>query len=212
MIYLKQLRKQYGPKVLLSSVDFHLRPGEKLGLVGDNGMGKTTLFRIIEGSESADGGTVTLRRGARVGVLDQHIEAGSQSALERTVMGDAYFSDIIREKEALEQDQAAHQQNPQKWEKRYGFLLTEFERLGGYERDAKAKSILAGLGFKKDAWDQPLEKLSGGWATRVELARLLLQNPDVLLLDEPSNHLDLRSVVWLATSMRSIFSKALMRL
>lgn len=197
MIYLKQLRKQYGPKVLLSSVDFHLGPGEKLGLVGDNGMGKTTLFRIIEGTESADAGTVTLRKGARVGVLDQHIEAGQQSALERTVLGDPYFSDILREKEALEQDHAAHQHNPEKWEKRYGFLLTEFERLGGYEREAKAKAILAGLGFQEGAWDRPLEQLSGGWAIRVELARLLLQNPDILLLDEPSNHLDLRSVIWL---------------
>ncbi len=203
MIYLKQLRKQYGPKVLLSGVDFHLGPGEKLGLVGDNGMGKTTLFRIIEGSESADAGTVTLRKGARVGVLDQHIEAGQQSALERTVLGDPYFSDILREKEALEQDHAAHQHNPEKWEKRYGFLLTEFERLGGYEREAKAKAILTGLGFQEGAWDRPLEQLSGGWAIRVELARLLLQNPDILLLDEPSNHLDLRSVIWLEGFLQS---------
>ncbi len=203
MLYLKQLRKQYGSKVLLSGVDFHLRPGEKLGLVGDNGMGKTTLFRLIEGTESADGGTVTLRKGARVGVLDQHIEVGSQSALERTVLGDPYFSSIVRDKEALEQDHLAHQQNPQKWEKRYGFLLTEFERLGGYEREAKAKSILAGLGFKESAWQQPLDQLSGGWAIRVELARLLLQNPDVLLLDEPSNHLDLRSLIWLEGFLKS---------
>ena len=203
MIYLKQIRKQYGRKVLFSDVDFHIRPGEKIGLVGDNGMGKTTLFRIMQGRESADAGTVTVRKGARVGVLDQHFEAGSQSVLERTVLGDTYFSDIVREKEALENDPVAHQEHPEKWERRYGYLLTEFERLGGYEREAQAKSILSGLGFKDGDWDRPLNQLSGGWAIRVELAYLLLQNPDVLLLDEPSNHLDLRSVVWLEGFLKS---------
>jgi ATP-binding cassette subfamily F protein 3 len=153
MIYLQHIRKQYGRKVLFSDLDFHLRPGEKIGLVGDNGMGKTTLFRIMQGRESADAGTVTVRKGARVGVLDQHFEAGSQSVLERTVLGDAYFSDILREKEALENDPVAHQENPEKWESRYGYLLTEFERLGGYEREAQAKAILSGLGFKDEDWE-----------------------------------------------------------
>ena len=203
MIYLQQIKKQYGSKILFSGIDFHIRPGDKIGLVGDNGMGKTTLFRIIEGTESADDGTVTVRKGAQVGVLDQHFSAGIQSALERTVMGDPYFSEILREKEALENDHAAHAQDPKKWEKRYGHLLTEFERLGGYERESKAKSILSGLGFKPEGWNQPLNQLSGGWAIRVELARLLLQNPEVLLLDEPSNHLDLRSVIWLEAFLKN---------
>jgi len=202
MIYLNQIKKQYGSKVLFSGIDFHIRPGDKLGLVGDNGMGKTTLFRLIEGTESADAGTITVRKGAQVGVLDQHFSVGEQSALERTVMGDAYFAEIMRDKEALENDHASHAQNPAKWEKRYGHLLTEFERLGGYEREAKAKAILSGLGFKESGWNQPLNQLSGGWAIRVELARLLLQNPDVLLLDEPSNHLDLRSVIWLEAFLK----------
>jgi ATP-binding cassette subfamily F protein 3 len=203
MIYLHQIKKQYGSKVLFSGIDFHIRPGDKIGLVGDNGMGKTTLFRLIEGTESADAGTITIRKGAQVGVLDQHFSAGSQTALERTVRGDTYFSDILHEKEALENDHAAHAQDPARWEKRYGHLLTEFERLGGYEREAKAKAILSGLGFKPSGWDRPLNQLSGGWAIRVELARLLLQNPDVLLLDEPSNHLDLRSVIWLEEFLKA---------
>ncbi len=203
MIYLKQLKKQYGPKILLSEVDFHLRPGEKVGLIGDNGMGKTTLFRIIQGKESADSGEVAFRKGARVGMLDQHFEVGSQSALDRTVMGDPYFFKILTDKEALENDQVAHEKDPKKWEKDYGHLVSEFERLGGYEREAKAKAILSGLGFKENSWNKPLNQLSGGWAIRVELALLLLQNPDVLLLDEPSNHLDLRSVIWLENFLRS---------
>ena len=203
MIYLKQLRKQYGPKVLLSGIDFHIRPGEKVGLVGDNGMGKTTLFRIIQGKESADSGEVSFRKGAIVGMLDQHFDVGVETALERTVMGDPYFAKIQTEKENLENDQTAHQKDPQKWEKDYGHLVSEFERLGGYERESKAKAILSGLGFKEDGWNKPLNQLSGGWAMRVELALLLLQNPDVLLLDEPSNHLDLRSVIWLESFLKS---------
>jgi ATP-binding cassette subfamily F protein 3 len=203
MIYLKQLHKQYGPKILLSGVDFHLRPGEKVGLVGDNGMGKTTLFRIIQKKESADFGKVSFRKGIHVGMLDQHFEAGDQTALERTVMGDPYFSKIMLDKESLENDQTAHQKNPEKWEKQYGHLVAEFERLGGYERESKAKAILSGLGFKEEGWNKPLLQLSGGWAIRVELALLLLQNPDVLLLDEPSNHLDLRSVIWLENFLKS---------
>ncbi len=203
MIYLKQLKKQYGPKILLSGVDFHIRPGEKVGLIGDNGMGKTTLFRIIQGKESADSGEVAFRKGARVGMLDQHFEVGDQSALDRTVMGDPYFSKVLKEKEALENNHAAHEKDPQKWENEYGHLVSEFERLGGYEREAKAKAILSGLGFKESGWNKPLNQLSGGWAIRVELALLLLQNPDVLLLDEPSNHLDLRSVIWLENFLRS---------
>ena len=96
MIYLNQIKKQYGSKILFSGIDFHIRPGDKIGLVGDNGMGKTTLFRLIEGTESPDAGTITVRKGAQVGVLDQHFSAGRQTALERTVMGDAYFAKILR--------------------------------------------------------------------------------------------------------------------
>lgn len=203
MIYLQQIKKQYGSKVLFSGIDFHIRPGDKIGLVGDNGMGKTTLFRMIEGTESPDAGTITVRKGAQVGVLDQHFSAGRQTALERTVMGDPYFADVLQKKEALENDHVAHAQDPAKWERQYGHILTEFERLSGYEREAKAKAILSGLGFKEAGWDQPLNQLSGGWAIRVELARLLLQNPDVLLLDEPSNHLDLRSVIWLEAFLKT---------
>jgi len=197
MIYLKQLKKQYGSKILLSGIDFHIRPREKVGLVGDNGMGKTTLFRIIQGKESSDSGEVIIRKGSCVGMLEQHFDVGMETALKRTVMGDPYFSKILDDKEALENDHESHQNNPKKWEKDYGNVVSEFERLGGYERESKAKAILSGLGFKDSGWDKPLNQLSGGWVMRVELALLLLQNPDVLLLDEPSNHLDLRSVIWL---------------
>ena len=189
MIFVEQVSKQFGPKALFEDVSFHLRPGEKVGLVGENGTGKSTFFKVITGKTMPDKGKVTLRKGLRLGLLEQEMEGGNETVLERVVLGDPHFSKIKTEMESLESGQAFYD--------RYGDLQHEFERLGGYDREARAKIILQGLGFKFKQLEQSLDRLSGGWRMRCELARLLLQNPDILLLDEPSNHLDLRSVVWL---------------
>ena len=195
MIFVEKLNKQFGSKIIFQDVSFHLRPKEKVGLVGENGTGKTTLFKVIIGRESVDSGQVTLRKGLRYGLLEQDQEGGEESALERVVLGDPHFLEVKTELEKLEVEQ--------KFQDRYGELQHEFERLGGYDRDARAKIILQGLGFKPGQWDKPLNQLSGGWRMRVELSRILLQRPDVLLLDEPSNHLDLQSVVWLESFLQS---------
>jgi ATP-binding cassette, subfamily F, member 3 len=195
VIFVEKLNKQFGSKIIFRDVSFHLRPKEKVGLVGENGTGKTTLFKVIIGRESLDSGQVTLRKGLRYGLLEQDQEGGGESALERVVLGDPHFLQVKTELEKLEADQ--------KFQDRYGELQHEFERLGGYDRDARAKIILQGLGFKPGQWDKPLDQLSGGWRMRVELSRILLQRPDVLLLDEPSNHLDLQSVVWLESFLQS---------
>jgi ATP-binding cassette, subfamily F, member 3 len=195
VIFVEKLNKQFGSKIIFRDVSFHLRPKEKVGLVGENGTGKTTLFKVIIGRESLDSGQVTLRKGLRYGLLEQDQEGGGESALERVVLGDPHFLQVKTELEKLEADQ--------KFQDRYGELQHEFERLGGYDRDARAKIILQGLGFKPGQWDKPLDQLSGGWRMRVELSRILLQRPDVLLLDEPSNHLDLQSVVWLESFLKS---------
>jgi len=203
MIYLQNLNKQYGRKILFKDVNFHLRPSEKIGLVGENGMGKTTLFRIFTGTESADSGKVVLRKNSRIALLAQEIIGGSESILERVVMGDEHFAQVQRNMNSLENNTHLHENSPDEWGRKYGALQHECERLGGYEREAKAKTILSGLGFKSDQWEKPMEEFSGGWRMRVELAKLLLQNPDVLLLDEPTNHLDLRSVIWLESFLKS---------
>jgi ATP-binding cassette subfamily F protein 3 len=194
VVFVEKVNKQFGSKVIFNDVSFHLRLGEKVGLVGENGTGKTTLFKVITGKALPDGGKVTLRKGLRLGVLEQEMAGGSETVLERVVLGDPHFLKVKTEMERLESDHAFHE--------RYGDLQHEFERLGGYDREARAKIILQGLGFKPEKWDQTLDRLSGGWRMRCELSRLLLQSPDILLLDEPSNHLDLRSVVWLESFLK----------
>ena len=195
MIFVEKVNLQFSSKVLFGDVSFHLRPKEKVGLVGENGTGKTTLFKVITGKTVPDSGKVSLRKGLRFGLLEQEMEGGSETVLERVVLGDPYFLKVKTEMERLQSDQTYHD--------RYGDLQHEFERLGGYDREARAKIILLGLGIKSEKWNQPLDQLSGGWRMRCELSRLLLQSPDVLLLDEPSNHLDLKSVVWLESFLRS---------
>lgn len=194
MIYLNDLNKQFGAKVLLKDVNLHIRPNETVGLIGENGTGKTTLFRIIMQKEQADSGRVTLRKGARVALLEQELGDDEGSVLERVVSGDPHFQSVRQEMQRLETD--LHQpEAPESKTQRYGELQHEFERLGGYEREPEARSILCGLGFREDQIEKPLAEFSGGWRMRAEMARLLLMNPDVLLLDEPTNHFDLKSVV-----------------
>ncbi|MFQ5674107.1 MAG: ABC-F family ATP-binding cassette domain-containing protein [Nitrospinales bacterium] len=201
MIYLTNLKKQYGDRVLFQDASFHLHSGEKVGLVGGNGAGKTTLFRLILRQERPDAGEITVRKGIRVAMLAQDLEPENKTVLQRVTAGDAYFNQVQEEMEALQKD--PHPDDAEKWNRRYGRLHQEFERLGGYERESGAKAILMGLGFKPGQWDEPLTKFSGGWRMRAELARLLLQSPDALLLDEPSNHLDLSSVLWLENFLKS---------
>ena len=203
MIYLQNLKKQFGPKVLFDDISFHLRPKERVGLVGENGTGKTTLLRAIINRVGLDSGKIVLRKGARAALLEQELERAGGTVLERVVHGDSHFSEVTREMERLEKDSEYHQRAPEKWSRRYGHLQHEFERLGGYQRESRAQTILLGLAFKPDQLDQPLEQFSGGWRMRVELARLLLQNPEVLLLDEPTNHLDLQTVIWLESFLNN---------
>ncbi len=201
MILLENLKKQYGKKVLLDDASFHLRPKERVGLVGENGVGKTTLFKVITGQEPADAGAVHIRKGARISFLAQEVAGGAESLLERVLKGDQRLEAVRRQITAMEGqgDDGGREQ----WGMKLAALHEEYEALGGYRREGKAKEILSGLGFKTGDFTKSMTELSGGWRMRVELARLLLQEPDVLLLDEPTNHLDLGSVVWLEAFLKA---------
>ena len=202
MIYLQNLNKQFGPKIILKNANFHLRPNERVGLVGENGMGKTTLFRIITQNQSADSGQVILRKGAQAATLEQELDDFGGSVLERVVSGDDHLQAIRKELDEVEEKMRSDSHGEETLS-RYGVLQHAFERMNGYEREPKACAILSGLGFSEDKIRKPLKEFSGGWRMRVEMARLLLRNPDVLLLDEPTNHFDLKSVEWLEGFLKS---------
>jgi ATP-binding cassette, subfamily F, member 3 len=196
MIYLQSLNKQFGPKIILKDINFHIRPGERVGLVGENGTGKTTLFRIIMKTESSDSGKIVFRKGAKAATLEQELNTYNCSVLERVISGDCSLQVIRKKMDDLEK-QMSSEPTSETAISQYGKLQHQFEQLNGYEQEPKACAILSGLGFSVEKFKKPLNEFSGGWRMRVEMARLLLQNPDVLLLDEPTNHFDLKSVEWL---------------
>ncbi len=179
--------------------------GEKVGLVGPNGSGKTTLFRLLVGEEQPDGGQVVVDRGIRTGYFSQDVgDMAGRSVLAETMAGAGEVSDVGAELHDLEHKMAdpAHGDQLEKIVERFGEVQARFDELGGYGLEARAREVLAGLGFRSEVMEGDVGALSGGWKMRVALARILLMAPDLLLLDEPTNHLDLESIIWLETFLR----------
>ena len=201
MIRVSGLSKGFGGRILLSGIDLHVRPNDRLGLVGRNGTGKTTLLRILSGLEDYDGGRILKRPGTSVGYLRQEIDPRSQvsilaearSALDALTRMEQQLRELERE---ISRHGEASRPVPGALAERYDALSSQFEREGGLESEVRLRATLSGLGIGPDRWDQPLCTQSGGWLMRVELAKLLLARPEVLLLDEPTNHLDLPAIRW----------------
>jgi ATP-binding cassette subfamily F protein 3 len=195
---LSDVYKSYGAQDVLRGASVQVNAGEHVGLVGRNGAGKTTIFRLISGSETPDKGDVVRARGLRLGLLEQHIHFDAGSTVHESALAAfGHLQQIEHEMHELEHRMAEATDDLERVLERYSELQTAFEREGGFEYAARAEAVLQGLGFTRDTWMMETEKLSGGQQNRLGLARLLLAEPDVLLLDEPTNHLDVSAVEWL---------------
>ena len=200
MIRIENVSKQNGHQILFIEASAALHRGEKVGLVGPNGAGKTTLFRMITGQEEPDEGQVSVDRGISIGYFSQDVgEMAGRSAVSEVMDGAGPVSSValeLKDIEAALADPSRADEMDQLIE-RYGEVQARFEELDGYAMESRAREVLAGLSFSQEMMDGDVGALSGGWKMRVALARILLMRPDAMLLDEPSNHLDLESLIWL---------------
>ncbi len=213
MIRLDNIGKQNGKQLVFVEASAALLRGEKVGLVGPNGAGKTTLFRMITGQEEPDEGQVVADRGITIGYFSQDVgEMNGRSAVFEVMDGAGPVSAVAAELKELEADMA----DPDRADdmdaiiERYGEVQARFEELGGYALEGRAREVLAGLSFTEEMMDGDVGALSGGWKMRVALARILLMRPDAMLLDEPSNHLDLESMIWLESFLKGYDGALLM--
>ncbi|MFN3454366.1 MAG: ABC-F family ATP-binding cassette domain-containing protein [Pseudobdellovibrio sp.] len=213
MVAFNAVTKQQGSKILYSNGSFQINPGEKIGLVGPNGAGKTTIFRLIVGEESPDQGTISKPDKVRIGYFSQNIEnmKGRSVLAEVLASGglDKLTSQIKMYEEKLSDPNLGEDEMMTIVEK-YGELQNEFESVGGYDLESRASEILGGLGFANEDMQMDVGSYSGGWKMRVSLAKILLLQPEVLLMDEPTNHLDVESIVWLEEWLKNFKGSVLM--
>ena len=213
MIFASGISKHYGSKVLYQNGSFQINREEKVGLVGSNGSGKTTILRILAKEERVEEGSVTVPDKIVVGYFSQNLEdMHGRSALEEVESAHPRYRIVATELKELEAKLCEPMSDDEMSQvlERYGERQSEFEAMGGYELESKASEILTGLGIGPDRYNQPVETFSGGWKMRIALAKILLINPDLLLMDEPTNHLDVESIIWLEAWLREFKGALLM--
>ncbi|MDE6576218.1 MAG: ATP-binding cassette domain-containing protein, partial [Opitutales bacterium] len=189
MLELKNLSLSVGSRTLISGASFTIFAGDKVGIIGHNGCGKTTLLRAITGEFEPDAGEIFLKKDARIVCVRQDITDISQKLIDFVLSADKQLTDLRKRLDQNDQDLAD--------------IYEQLNAIDGNSADARAASILAGLGFKNDDLTQPLSVFSGGWQVRAALAATLFAPSDMLILDEPTNHLDLESVIWLESFLRA---------
>jgi len=215
MISFNNVSKHYGGQIIYDNSSFILRPGDKVGLVGPNGAGKTTVFRILTKEEGFDGGSITVPEKIRLAYFSQNIgEMKGRTVIEEVMSGSAKASELAIEIKKIEKmldgEIPLSGDEMEKVLYQLGDFQTDFEKLGGYDLDTRAKEIITGLGIMPYDHDRDVSMFSGGWRMRIALAKILIQVPDVILLDEPTNYLDLESIVWLEEWLKSFKGAVLM--
>ncbi|MEW6381527.1 MAG: ATP-binding cassette domain-containing protein [bacterium] len=200
MLALRKVSKQFGPQVLFQDVDLQVSLNDRIGLIGPNGSGKTTIFSLILDEQMPDSGQIERNKNMVIGCLKQEVVEDTSRPLLEEATDICPHLNRIRERIDLWQEEMAHEDDPEKiqdYVQKIGEYQAEFEARGGWDLEHQAKRILFGLGFRDQDLNRPIREFSGGWRMRISLAKLLLQEPDLLLLDEPTNHLDLESIIWL---------------
>ncbi len=191
MLQIKELTYRIAGRTLLEDASVHIPAGHKVGLIGRNGTGKSTLLKLITGELASDSGSLRLQNGARLGVLPQEAPSGPESLLEAVLAADVERAKLMAEAESASDPM------------RIAEVHTRLADIDAHTAESRAAKILAGLGFDHEAQQRPCSSYSGGWRTRVSLAGTLFSNPDLLLLDEPSNYLDLEATLWLENFLRN---------
>ncbi len=208
MLNIHQLSVSFNGEYLFEDISFRLNPGDRVGLIGKNGAGKSTMLKMLAKETQPDSGTISSDKNIRIGFLKQDIDF----VLGNTVLEEAYqaFEEIIAMELQLDSINTQLAERTDYESESYNQLIIDlsdlthrYEILGGYNYQGKTERILQGLGFKRTDFDKLTDTFSGGWRMRIELAKLLLQDNDVLLLDEPTNHLDIESIIWLEEFLKS---------
>ncbi|PKK90353.1 MAG: glycosyl transferase family 1 [Candidatus Wallbacteria bacterium HGW-Wallbacteria-1] len=206
MISISGLTKYMGGEPLYKGASFQIYEGEKIGLIGPNGTGKTTIFRMIVGEMSPDEGSITIQNNTRIAYFSQSVgEMSGRSALQEVMDSNERVSELASRLSSWEEQLCDPDLDPDRMEtilNRMGDDQTEFEKLGGYEVESNAQTILTGLGIAPEDHGKSVELFSGGWKMRIALARVLILMPDLILMDEPTNYLDMETILWLEEWLR----------